>query len=344
MANRLSRRRFLGRAASGLAGAAVFAPRGAAGSEALPPASPAAARMVKPPRLRRGDLVGIVNPSGTPADAAALDAVEQTFGRLGLRTRPAPHVAAPRCPDAERAADVNAMFADPEVKAVLPLRGGWGCARLLQHLDYPAIARHPKVLMGYSDVAALLLGIHARTGLVTFHGPMGTSAWAPFSIDWIERVLFGAEAARLASPPPRASAITPGRARGPLIGGNLTVLTSMVGSPYLRGLDGAILFLEEVREPISEVDRMLTQLALAGLLQRIRGFVFGECTRCLPPELDGTLTLSDVLADHVRPLGIPAFQGALIGHVDRQFTLPIGLPVEIDASAGTIQLLESAVA
>jgi muramoyltetrapeptide carboxypeptidase len=117
----------------------------------------------------------------------------------------------------------------------------------------------------------------------------------------------------------------------------------MVGSPYLGGTDDVILFLEEVREPTSEVDRMLTQLELAGILRRVRGFVFGQCTICPAPEVDGSLTLDGVLDDHVGPLGIPAFRGAPIGHVDRQLTVPIGVAVEMDASRGTLRLLESAV-
>jgi muramoyltetrapeptide carboxypeptidase len=122
------------------------------------------------------------------------------------------------------------------------------------------------------------------------------------------------------------------------------VLSALVGSPYLPAFDGAVLFLEDVDEDIYRVDRMLTQLALAGLLRRLRGFVFGSCTRCEPGEGYGSLTLEEVLDEHVRPLGIPAYQGAMIGHQDRQFTLPIGTLVELDAAAGSIAMLEPAVA
>lgn len=188
---------------------------------------------------------------------------------------------------------------------------------------------------------------------LAFHGPMGISSWVPFTVEQMKRVLFAGESATLANPRGPAGGdheaedgvetLRSGRARGRLLGGNLTVLSSMVGSPYLDGGGDLILFLEEVREPLSEVDRMLTQLQLAGILGRTRGMVFGQCTRCEPPLTQGTLTLEQVLLDHVRPLGIPAWRGALIGHIERQFTLPIGLPVEIDADQGTIQLLEPAV-
>jgi muramoyltetrapeptide carboxypeptidase len=309
--------------------------------------------VVRPPRLSKGDTVGLINPCSVPLAADDLSEVRARLESLGLRLKEGPSILQPRETAIARAADVNALFADDGIKALLPMRGGWGCARLLQHLDYALIARHPKILIGYSDVAALLLGINARTGLVTFHGPMGNSAWGPFTVDHLQRILFAGEAATLcgsadgsdAGPPSetRFRTIRPGTARGRLVGGNLTVLASMVGSTYLGGADDVILFLEEVREPISEVDRMLTQLELAGILGRVRGFIFGQCTSCTAPEMDHRLTLDGVLDDHVRALGIPAWRGAPIGHVERQLTVPIGLPVEMDASRGTIRLLEPAV-
>jgi muramoyltetrapeptide carboxypeptidase len=180
---------------------------------------------------------------------------------------------------------------------------------------------------------------------------MGISSWEPFTVASMRRVLFDGEAAVLGAPPTSDSAdemrwrtLTPGRARGRLLGGNLTVVASIVGSPYLGAADDCILFLEEVRETTSEVDRMLTQLDLAGVLSRARGLVFGQCTRCAAPAADRSLTLEQVLLDHVGHRGIPAWEGAPIGHADRQLTLPIGVPVEIDSSRGTIRLLEAAVA
>jgi muramoyltetrapeptide carboxypeptidase len=346
-----TRRAFLGTTVAGVA--AVAAPRTvraairAARERRSGPRGP----VLRPPRLARGDTVGLINPCSVPLDGDDIACAREMVEKLSLRLKVSPPREARETPEC-RAADVNAMFADDTVKAVLPMRGGWGCARLLPHLDYKLIAAHPKILMGYSDVAALLLGINARTGLVTFHGPMGNSACVPFTVEHLQKILFAGEAATLCTaadedddgrPDMPLRTITPGRARGRLVGGNLTVLTSMVGSKYLGGTDDVILFLEEVREPISEVDRMLTTLEMAGILARVRGFVFGQCTRCPAPELDGNLTLDRVLDDHVRALGIPAWRGAPIGHVERQLTVPIGLPVEMDATRGTIRLLAPAV-
>jgi muramoyltetrapeptide carboxypeptidase len=329
-----------------LGGAASFASLLAPG-RVLP--VPKRLAVLKPPRLRPGDTAAVINPVSLPLSAEDVRVVCTALEALDLRVRCAARLGN-AASDEERAGELNAVFADPAVKALVPVRGGWGSARLLPHLDYGLIRRNPKVVIGFSDLSALLLGIQARTGLVTFHGPMGISSFVPFTVAQLRRVLFDGAAARLggggeddAGSDPAPETIVPGRARGRLLGGNLTVLSSIVGSPYLdRGRD-LILFLEEVREPLSEVSRRLTQLDLAGVLRQAHGLVFGECTRCAPPMADASLTLQKVLAEQVAPLGVPAWWGAPIGHTDRQLTLPIGVRAEIDASARTIQLLEPAV-
>ena len=215
------------------------------------------------------------------------------------------------------------------------------------------LAKHPKALVGYSDITALLLAFHAKTGLVKFHGPVGASQWNAFNLDWMKRVLWNGEAATFANLKEpddtlvpvrnRTRTITPGRARGRLLGGNLTVFTAIVGSGYLPDFRDCILFLEDVEEAPYSLDRMFTQLKLAGILGGVKGVVWGTCDGCSPGQGFGSLTIPDVLDDHVKALGVPAFSGAMIGHVDRQFTLPLGVQVEIDADAGTITMLESAV-
>jgi muramoyltetrapeptide carboxypeptidase len=342
----MSRRAFLG--ALGAVGAASVGAAGAA------PSSPS---VVRPRRLEVGDTIGLVAPANATFLAEELAIARETFEALGLRVKIGPHLLdrygyfAGR--DEARAADVNGAFADPAIDAVFALRGGWGSARLLPLLDYGLIRKHPKILMGYSDVTALLLAVHARTGLLTFHGPVGVSTWTPFSIEHMAAVLFEAEAPLLENPvelrdgivqvEDRIQTIAPGRARGRLLGGNLTVLTAIVGSPYLPSFDGAILFVEDTGEQVYRVDRMLTQLALAGVLSRVAGVVFGRCTDCKPGDGYGALTLDEVLADHVKTLRVPAFRGAMIGHIDKQFTIPVGGEAEIDADRGTIRLLGPAV-
>lgn len=314
---------------------------------------------VRPKRLSSGDTVALVAPASATFNSVDLEIARESLQGLGLTVKVGRNLLARHGylagTDRERAADINDFFKDGSVRAVLPIRGGWGSSRVLPYLDFDAIARNPKILLGYSDITALLLAVHARTGLVTFHGPNGLGRWDAWSVEFFKRVLVNGEAVTYQNPKGisdknslaqiehRVQTITPGTARGRLIGGNLTVLTTTLGSPYLPSWDGAILFLEDVREDLYRVDRMFTQLKLAGVLQQIRGLVFGTCAECGPGEGFGSLTLEEIFADHVKPLAIPAWSGAMIGHQMQQWTVPVGAEVQIDAAAGTITLLEPAV-
>jgi muramoyltetrapeptide carboxypeptidase len=328
--------------------------RAAALVTALPAGSPS---VVRPPRLKPGDTVGLVCPAGASFERGPIDVVVESLAVLDLKARLGEHLfdryGYLAGSDGNRAADVNAFFADPTVHGIVAVRGGWGCARILPHLDYASIARNPKVLLGYSDVTALLLAINAKTGLVTFHGPVGVSEWNAFQVDYVKRVLIAGEAVtfenerdpgvNLVPVENRTRTITPGVARGRLAGGNLTVLSAIVGSKYLPDWEDRILFLEDIDEKLYRIDRMLTQLSLAGILSRVRGVIFGTCSGCRPGDEYGSLTLEEILDDHLKPLGVPAWSGAMIGHTGRQFTLAEGAEVEINATRGTIKMLEPAV-
>ena len=314
--------------------------------------------LLRPPRLRRGDTVGIASPSGITWETDQLNIFRESLAVLGLKTLTGRH-ALDRWgylagKDEDRAREINDMFANPDVHAIFALAGGWGAARLLPLIDYEMIRRNPKVLLGFSDVTSLLIALYARCGLVTFHGPTGNSSWNTFTAGYVRRLLMEGEAVTFENPAERGDNLTPvenriqtimaGTARGRLVGGNLTVLSSILGSGYLPDWDGHILFVEDVGEDIYRVDRMLTQLDLAGVLQSLTGFVFGRCTRCEPDSSYSSFTLMEVLADHIRPLGIPAFYGSMIGHIRDKFTVPIGVSAEVDAVTGRIQLLEPSVA
>lgn len=350
----VSRREFVRIAASAPAWIGASRAERGLGTQTAP--SP---QVLKPRRLSPGDTVAIVAPASATFFPVELDIARETFEAMGLSVKVGEHVLSRygylSGRDEERAADLNRFFADPGVNGIVALRGGWGSARLLPHLDYYSIAKNPKVLLGYSDVTALLCGIHARTGLVTFHGPVGISRWNTFNRSWLDQVIFRGRAVTFENPARipegelvqrehRIRTITGGRARGRLIGGNLSVLTAIVGSPFVPDFSGAILFLEDTDEAPYRLDRMLTQLKLAGILAKLRGVVFGRCTECEPGEgTYASLTLEEILTDHVKPLGIPAWHGAAIGHIATQFTLPVGTSVEIDADRGTIRMLEPAV-
>ena len=311
----------------------------------------------KPRRLRPGSVVGVVDPASATWDPIDVDIVVESLAALGLKARLGEHLLDRRGylagRDEDRAADVMAMFNDPEVAAVHALRGGWGCARLLPHLDFDVIAKNPKILLGYSDITALLLPVYAKGGFVTFHGMNGASQWNRFNVDWFRRVLMQGEAVTMTNPMAsgdqlvpvenRIRTITPGRARGRIIGGNLTVLTTIIGSGLLPDFTDAILFVEDVQEAPYRIDRMFAQLKLAGIVGQVKAVIFGRCTKCTPGEGFGSLTISDILDDYVKPLNVPAWEGAQIGHIDRQFIMPIGVPAEVDAGRGSIRLLEAAV-
>jgi muramoyltetrapeptide carboxypeptidase len=348
----MHRRTFLGSAAA-LAGAAASGlPQFASAQQP--------AKSVKPKRLAAGDTVALVAPASATFNSVDLQIARESLEALGLKVKVGGHLLDRHGylagQDRDRAGDINAFFGDKSVSAVLPIRGGWGSSRVLPYLDFDVIRRNPKVVLGYSDVTALLLGIHAKTGLVTFHGPNGMGRWDEFSVDYFKRILMQGEAVTFDNPRKlsdrnvltqtdnRTLTITGGKARGRLLGGNLTVLTTIIGSPYLPQWDGAIFFCEDVSEGYYRIDRMLTQLKLAGVLSKIRGFIFGTCSECSAGDNNfGALTLEEIFADHIRPLNIPAWTGAMIGHSMPQWTLAQGIDVEADADAGTIRMLEAGV-
>lgn len=345
----MDRRNFLGGVA--LAGLALPLAGIAGGVADAPAASPG--RLLPVP-LRRGDTVALVSPSSATDERLNLQLAREVMEALGFRVKTGAHYAARRGhlagDDAARAADLNAAFADPDVRAVVAVRGGSGAARVLPLLDYDAIRANPKVLLGYSDITALHSAIHARTGLVTFHGPNGTGSWNGFNADQFRRLFFEREAMVYRNPVEagdelvprrnRTLTITGGRAQGELVGGNLTVLTALAGSPYLPDFRGKVLFLEDVSEAPYRIDRMFSTLRLMGALDGLAGFIFGECTDCDPGDGYGSLTIDEILDDYIRPLGIPAYRGAMIGHIRQQFIVPVGGRVEMDADDGSFRLLE----
>lgn len=347
----MHRRQFLGGAA--LAGLVpLVAGVGGPAVAAVPAASSHPRVLPKP--LRPGDTIGLVSPSAAIDARLTLQLTREAMEALGFEVKPAPHYDGRyghlAGTDAERAGDLNAMFADPEVDGIVCVRGGSGAARLLPLLDYATIRANPKVLLGYSDITALHNALLAQAGLVTFHGPIGAGSWNPFNVDQFKRMFFERELMQyrnvvtdaddeLVPRENRTLTITGGKARGELIGGNLTVLTAIAGSPYLPDFAGRILFLEDVEEAPYRVDRMLTTLKLMGALDAIAGFIFGDCTDCDPGAGYGSLTLDQIFDDHIRPLGIPAYRGAMIGHIKEQFIVPHGGVVEMDADAGAFRML-----
>jgi muramoyltetrapeptide carboxypeptidase len=256
--------------------------------------------------------------------------------------------------DADRLADLNAAFRDPAIDAVWCIRGGYGVTRILDGLDFEALARRPRPVIGYSDITALLAAVVRRAGLVAFHAPVARAEMPLFSRRHFAQVLTEAAPAGLLEPLPspadvllsqtnRVVRIRGGVAEGPLAGGNLSLLQCLIGTPYFPDLDGALLFLEDVNEDLYRIDRMLAHLRMIGALARLAGVVVGRFTGLKRHMNDGALGVDEVLDHYLGPLGVPVAHGVPIGHIDDQWTLPLGVRARFDANAGSLTLLEPAV-
>lgn len=313
----------------------------------------------KPPHLRQGDTVGLVAPAMFSDDAGEVDTIKRTISGMGLNPKVSENLTSRygyvAGTDRQRAKAFNDMYADESVRAVFAVHGGWGSARILPLLDWNLIRASPKLLIGSSDITALHLAIAACADFPTIHGPNSYYSWQDLSLSSLRQIAFDGAKPTFMSPHVnqieatipdrwRITTIRKGKASGKFLGGNLSVLSALVGTPWLPDFDGAILFLEEAGEAEYRIDRMMTQLGQAGILAKVAGVVFGQCTRCTTdvPGYAG-FTLPEVLHQHLEPLGVPALSGANIGHVANQFCLPVGVRVEIDAEAGLIRMLEPAV-
>ncbi|GAB2608743.1 S66 peptidase family protein [Belliella aquatica] len=308
-----------------------------------------------PKSLKKGDTVGLISPSSATAERIQFMFAQEALEALGFRVKLGENLKNRRGhlagTDEERAGDLNSMFADDEVKAIICIRGGSGAARILPMIDYKSIKKNPKPLLGYSDITALHNAIHAKTGLITFHGPNGTGSWNNFNVQQFENIFFDKALTTfqnevqkgddLVIKNNRTITLKSGTVEGKILGGNLTVLTALSGTPYLPDFKDSILFIEDIGEDPYKIDRMMSTLKLNGTLDQIKGFVFGQCTDCTPSGGYGSLTLDDVLDDYILPLGIPAYKGAMIGHIQKQFIIPVGARVKLDADAGTLTMLET---
>lgn len=314
---------------------------------------------VKPRSLEAGDTVGLITPGTYVSDPDRLALVRRTVEHFGLRPKFGRNVGKRAGylggSDEERLSDLHAMFRDPEVKAVFCIRGGVGSSRLVDRIDYDLIRRNPKIFLGYSDITSLHLAIHKRAGLVTFHGPVMISAFTDFTQEWFRKALFEPKPLGALTNPPEANrlrpshvlrTVRPGRAGGRLAGGNLTLLTQLMGTPYEVETRGRILFLEDVEEQPYNIDRMLTQLRLAGKFDGVAGVVWGECSDCVPreykPSFESTFSTGEVVDQILGNLRVPVLSGLAIGHTSDQLTLPSGIMATLDADKGELVVEEAA--
>ncbi|THH41168.1 S66 peptidase family protein [Neolewinella litorea] len=326
----MNRRTFTSRLAAGLALPLPLSP------------APALRRPDPPARLRPGDTVGLITPASFLDDEGLERAVTQIEG-LGLRVKLGRYVRSENGflagTDAERLGDLHAMFGDRDVQAVWCARGGYGSARLLPDLNYNLIRRNPKILVGYSDITALLNAITRETGIITYHGPVGSSEFTAYTEKHLRMALWEGEEWSTIHPPeegPEPYIIRPGRASGELWGGNLSLLVASVGTDFTPPIDDSLLFIEEVGEKPYRIDRMLTQLRQAWKLDKVAGIVLGTFKDCEADPDDRSLTLRETLTERLGDLDVPVAYGLPIGHIKDMCTLPVGGRATFDAFDFTI--------
>lgn len=308
-------------------------------------------KRIKPRALRRGAVIGVCAPASPPLRDSDLHSGVRYLERLGYRVEAGRHLYRHdgylAGTDRQRAEDLNSLFRNRHVDAVIALRGGYGSTRLLPLLDFGAIRKHPKIFVGYSDLTALQMALYRKCGLVSFAGPMvaggmsrGLSGY-PEELFW---ALLTTRKAPGALRSPQLSVMGPGRAKGILLGGNLSMLTHLCGTPYLPGTDNAIVFFEDIGERPYRIDRMLQHLKLAGFFRRARGFLLGKFNDCVPEKGKPSLSLRRVFGDHLGSLDLPVLAGFPHGHIRQSLTLPVGIMVEIDSRrGGRVSITEPAV-
>jgi muramoyltetrapeptide carboxypeptidase len=330
--------------------------------------------VIRPTRLAQGDTVGVVSPAAafSPANERAFRRGVAYLEGMGLHVRVAGHALQEHLflvpPAAQRADDLNACLTDAEIKAIFCLSGGWGANAVLPLLDWPAIERSPKIVMGYSAITALLIGIYARTGMTTFYGPMlldGLSEYPelfPYTRQQIERILFTAAPPGKLAPPatwtddypkddqPREMNpnsgwhwLRPGTASGPLVGGHLHTLLTLVGTPYWPSFEGAILFLEEVNmggTVLMQIEESLAQCRQIGLFDAASGLAMGKVNNLSTAEEQ---LFEELIRTYTAGTDLPILAGVDLGHTDPRLILPIGARASLDANRDWFSLDEAAV-
>lgn len=289
------------------------------------------------PVLKKGDAVAIVSPAGAVFDPKANEEFKSKLESLGFRVVLGKTTSLRKGyfagEDVERAADLMNMFLDKNIRGIFCAKGGWGCARILPLLNMKLIRENPKVLIGFSDITSLLNAITDQSGLITYHGPVGNSAWNEFSVACFEACVVRREEQLIALDGHRIWA--KGQAEGPLWGGNLSVFCSMIGTPWFPDVKDGILVLEETTEEPFRIDRMLTQLSQAGIFQKVKAIVFGKCTKCVAEEPEKAFTTEEVFERHFKDLSIPVVSGLPFGHTVDKLSFPIGATARLDTATSS---------
>ncbi|HEX2963514.1 MAG TPA: LD-carboxypeptidase [Ignavibacteriales bacterium] len=310
--------------------------------------------LLKPGKLKKGDLIGIISPASTPDDLTRIDKGVKYLEKLGYCVEVGRNVGQNHGylagKDDARLDDLHYMFRKKEVKAIFCVRGGYGTPRLLDGIDYSLIKKNPKIFVGYSDITALQMAFLKKTGLVTFAGPMlAVDFWndvSPFTeeIFWA-MVTSRKKIGKVQNPKnEKFHVLRPGSAENQLIGGNLSLIASLMGTNYLPSFKDKILMVEEIGEPPYRVDRMFSQMKLAGVFKQISGIILGRFVDCYESDqFKKTLTLNEVIEDYLGSLEIPVLYNFKHGHIKDNITMAFGLNYRINTSKCTVEVTENAV-
>ena len=313
-------------------------------------------KLIKPKQLRAGDTIGLVTPSSSITEEKLKKAIVN-MKLLGLKVKLGKNIKAINGylagTDEQRLEDFHRMFADDEVDGIWCIRGGYGAARILPKVNYKLIKKNPKVLIGYSDITALLHAIHQETGLICFHGPVASSDFTPYTIQHLKGVLMNSKMSHHINYADDNNAFTDigyrtkvlkaGKATGKLTGGNLTLLSSLVGTDYKLKAKGKLVFIEDIGEKPYRIDRMLTQLLQGTDLEKAAGIFLGVFEDCQANEDERSLSLMETFQDRLGHLDIPIIYGLSFGHIKNHFTIPMGIEAELDTKLKSLTLLDSSV-
>ncbi|MCX6173397.1 MAG: LD-carboxypeptidase [Ignavibacteriales bacterium] len=310
--------------------------------------------IIKPKRLKPGDAIGIISPASSPDDLTKINSGVHYLEKLGYRVEVGKNVGSQEGylagSDSQRLADLHEMFKNKNVKAIFSIRGGYGSGRLLDKIDYKLIRNNPKIFVGYSDINALQLAFFAKAGLITFAGPMVAVDFHDEVSAFTEEVFWrtitsNKKIGKLLNPrKEKFYVLNKGKATGRILGGNLSLLNSLIGTEYLPKLKDTILLLEDIHEAPYRIDRMLNQLRLTKILKQIRGVILGHFVDCVESDpTKQTYTLNEVIVEYFQNQKMPVIYNVKHGHIKDNITIPYGIKCVLNASRAYIEIPENAV-
>ena len=312
-------------------------------------------KVIKPKRLRKGDLIGVISPASSPNELERIEKGVKYLEGLGYKVDVGKNVGKVHGylagTDEERLDDLHSMFSNKDVKAIFNVRGGYGSGRLLDKINYGLIKRNPKIFVGYSDITALQMAFLKKTGLITFAGPMVAVDFAsdnvdPFTEENFWKIITSSKKIGKINNPNNEKfyTLSKGRGEGSLIGGNLALLISLMGTDYQPNFSNSVLLLEDIGEDPYRIDRMFYQLKYAKVFSKIKGVILGRFVDCyIKDKTQSSLTLNDVISDYLEELKIPVLYNVKHGHIKENLTIPWGLKTKINTSRCFIEITESAV-